>query len=92
LTDEQEANGLVATLRKSARQSQKEHARSTRDFNERETKRVSGRSTRSRRDNTRQNDSVKGDILKTGGRTSYQPVVHDGKANRGSLNPDNLRD
>jgi len=42
-------------LRKSARQSQKEHARSTRDFNERETKRVSGRSTRSRRDNTRQN-------------------------------------
>lgn len=95
MTEEQEARSLVSVLRKSHRQSMREYARATKEFNERETQRVSGRSTRSKRDNTAgarvstQNNSRKVDLLKVATRTSYQPVVQN--AGRHSLNPD-LRD
>lgn len=87
LTDEQEAKSLVAVLRKSHRQTVRNSARATREYNERETQRVSGRSTRSKRDpHGSQNNSRKMDLLKVASRTSYQPVS--GNTGRHSLNPD----
>ena len=46
LTDEQEAAGLVAKLRKSHRQSVRQSARNVKDYNARESARVSGRASR----------------------------------------------
>lgn len=46
LTDEQEASSLVAKLRKSHRQSVRQSARSVKEYNARESARVSGRASR----------------------------------------------
>lgn len=46
LTDEQEASSLVAKLRKSHRQSLRQSARSVKEYNARESARVSGRASR----------------------------------------------
>jgi hypothetical protein len=46
LTDEQEAEGLVAKLRKSHRQSVRSNAQSIKEYNQRESARVSGRASR----------------------------------------------
>ena len=89
MTDEQEAKSLVAVLRKSHRQSVRNKARETREFNERESQRVSGRSTRSRRDprdGSQNNNSRKNDLIMVASRTSYQPVTNN--TGRHSLNPD----
>ena len=46
LTDEQESNSLVAKLRKSHRQSVRSTAKSIKEYNQRESARVSGRASR----------------------------------------------
>ena len=46
LTDEQEAKSLVATLRKSHRQSVRANASQVKEYNARESARVSGRASR----------------------------------------------
>ena len=73
LTDEQEASGLVAKLRKSHRQSLRQSARGVKEYNARESARVSGRASRG----------------VNFPRESGRAVANSGAQKRTSLNPTN---
>lgn len=67
LTEEEERTGLVATLRKSHRQSLRQSARAVQEHNKRESQRISGRLSRGANFPRESN---------AGGRGSFNPTNH----------------